>query len=180
MIKSEEVFITNSFRETQGLGEEFVERISGQGRALSEERSLVIALYGDLGSGKTTFVQGLAKGLGIKRRIISPTFIIVRSYKLGVRSFFHIDLYRIADEKDIEGLGLEEIMEDPQNIVAIEWAEKMGNLLQKERWNVRFEYLSKEKRRITIEKLEARNPKSLPADATHQAFQAGETIPKSK
>jgi len=157
MIKRGEVFITNSFEGTQKLGEEFVERISGQGRALS--KSTTIALYGDLGSGKTTFVQGMAKGLGIKRRIISPTFIIVRNYELGIRSqelgrnnFYHIDLYRIQNEKDIESLGIEEIISDPQNIVAIEWAEKMAKFLPKERWDVKFEYLGEDKRKITIKK----------------------------
>ncbi len=151
-IKSEKIFITNNSVETQRLGEKF---------SKSLKRGEIIAMYGDLGSGKTTFVQGLAKGLGIKRRMISPTFIIVRSYKLGVRSFYHIDLYRVADEKGIKGLGLEEIMEDPQNIVAIEWAEKMGDLLPKKRWDVRFKYVSEDKRKITIEKFKARNPKQI-------------------
>jgi len=136
--------ITNSFEETRKLGEEFARS------HLARLKYGVIALYGDLGSGKTTFVQGLAKGLGIKRRIISPTFIIVRNYKLEVGSFYHIDLYRIQNEKDIESLGIEEIIKNPENIVAIEWAEKMGNLLPKKRWNIKFEYLDEDKRRITI------------------------------
>lgn len=148
-IKSEKIFITNNSGETQKLGEKLARS------HLARLKCTLIALYGDLGSGKTTFVQGLAKGLGIKRRIISPTFIIVRSYKLGVRSFFHIDLYRIADEKDIEGLGLEEIMEDPQNIVAIEWAEKMGRFLPRKRIDIRFVYLSERKRRITVGNLKS-------------------------
>lgn len=69
----EEIFITSSYEETQKLGKEFTKKLQGGD---------IIALYGELGSGKTTFVQGLAKGLGIKRRIISPTFIIIRSYTL--------------------------------------------------------------------------------------------------
>lgn len=161
MIKSEEVFITNSFGETQKLGEEFARShpfgLSSQGRRIARLKCALIALYGDLGSGKTTFVQGLAKGLEIKRRIISPTFIIVRNYELGIRNqelgrnnFYHIDLYRMETEKDIESLGIDEIMEDPQNIVAIEWAEKMGNLLPKERIDIRFASISENERRITI------------------------------
>jgi tRNA threonylcarbamoyladenosine biosynthesis protein TsaE len=178
MIKSEEVFITNSFRETQGLGEEFVEGISGQGRALSKRKkgALAIGLYGDLGSGKTTFVQGMAYGLGIKRRIISPTFVIVRQYNIphypssdptwrGSREvnnssrqartihFYHIDLYRIEKEKHIVGLGIEEIMNDPQNIVAIEWAEKMEGFLPKERWDIHFEYSGRDRRKIGINRV---------------------------
>ena len=162
------IFITNNSRETQKLGEQFAARsllvasktLASQGDSLS--RSVVLALYGDLGSGKTTFVQGLAKGLGIERRIISPTFIIVRSYKLKSQSanlktttqnlklFYHIDLYRIEDEKDLIGLGLEEIMGDPQNIVVIEWAEKMKDMLPKRRIDIYFEYLNDKKRRIII------------------------------
>ena len=157
MIKSKGVFFTNSFEETQNLGKEFVASVTRS--LLREGDSLlnVVALYGDLGSGKTTFVQGLARGLGITRRIISPTFIIVRSYKTGIRNqesgirnFYHIDLYRTVSEKDIQGLGIEGIIEDPQNIVAIEWAEKMGDLLPKKRWDVRLEYAGEDKRRITI------------------------------
>ena len=155
----EEVFVTNNFEETQKLGEEFVARLHlEQGVTLS--KATVIALYGDLGSGKTTFVQGMAVGLGIRRRIISPTFIIVRSYQirgkgkgLRVKFFYHIDLYRIENEIDLKGLGIEEIINNPQNIVVIEWAKKMENLLPKNRWDVRFEYLGEDERRITIRKL---------------------------
>lgn len=155
-IKGEEIFITNNFEETQKLGEEFARS------HLARLKCTLIALYGDLGSGKTTFVQGLAKGLGIKRRVISPTFIMVRSYELksqkhnskfksfGQRTFFHIDLYRVKSEQDIEGLGLEEIIKDAQNIVAIEWAEKMGDLLPRKRWDIHFEHLDRDKRRISI------------------------------
>ena len=171
MNEREEVFVTNNFEETRKLGEEFVARLHlEQGVTLS--KATVIALYGDLGSGKTTFVQGMAKGLGIKRRIISPTFIIIRSYNIKyphfaeasrgwqisnikytnkkLKMFYHIDLYRIESEKDVKGLGIKEILKDPQNIVVIEWAEKMGNLLPKNRINIYFEYLGYDMRRITI------------------------------
>lgn len=145
----QKVFITDSNIETQKVAENFVPR---SGILLRRTRNpIIIALYGELGSGKTTFVQGLAKGLGIKRRIISPTFVIVRSYKLGARSFYHIDLYRIENEREIEGLGIEEVMNDPQNIVAIEWAEKIAKLLPKKRADIYFEYLSENKRKIKIE-----------------------------
>lgn len=144
MKKKEDVFITKSFQETQALGEKFAKDLKGGD---------MLALYGDLGSGKTTFAQGLAEGLGIEKRIISPTFIIVRSYKLRAGSFYHIDLYRIEREKDIEGLGIEEIMNDPKSIVTIEWAEKLGNGLPKKRIDIKFEYVDEDKRRITIAKL---------------------------
>lgn len=137
----QQTFITKNFQETQELARKFAKELrSGD----------VVALYGDLGGGKTTFVQGLAKGLGIEKRIISPTFIIVRSYKLRAGSFYHIDLYRIEREKDMEGLGIEEITNDPKSIVTIEWAEKLGNRLPKKRWDIKFEDLGEDKRKIII------------------------------
>ncbi len=162
------IFITSSFEETKSLGEKIIKNL--------KERK-IIALYGDLGSGKTTFVQGLAKGLGIKRRIISPTFIIVRRYKIKNRDvilaseaspeskndpgqarmtdgslsiFYHIDLYRLENKGQIEGLGIKELMSDPQNIIVIEWAEKMRNLLPEKRIDIYFEYSSENERKITI------------------------------
>ncbi len=81
-----------------------------------------VALFGNLGSGKTTFVQGLAEGLRIKERIISPTFIIIRQHKLEDGTFYHIDLYRVENSRDIEELGLNELVNNPKNIIALEWA----------------------------------------------------------
>ena len=137
--------ITNSFLETQKFGEDFAKSLKG---------GEVIALYGDLGSGKTTFVQGLAKGLGIDQRIISPTFIIMRTYELTntvVKKFYHVDLYRIETEHDVEGLGLLELMHDPQNIVVIEWPEKLENLLPDNRIDFVFRYLGDDQREIIKE-----------------------------
>ena len=99
----QDVFITNNSRETQKLGAKFARILLAQAvQGVSLSGNNVIALYGNLGSGKTTFVQGLARGLGVKKRIISPTFIIVRTYKissehqaLSIKHFYHIDLYRI-------------------------------------------------------------------------------------
>lgn len=148
---NKKVFITESSRETQRIGKEFAKRLQlDKGVTLSKKGASVIALYGDLGSGKTTFVQGVAEGLGIKRRIISPTFIIVRTYKLEAKSFYHIDLYRIEGQKDIENLGIEEIVKDPRNIVVIEWAERMRGLLPRTRIDIGFFYENINKRRIEI------------------------------
>lgn len=138
---------TNSFEETQKLGAGFAQRIDSVS---------VFALYGDLGSGKTTFIQGLSKGLGIQKKIISPTFIIMRTYEIPEnffqkkKCFYHIDLYRIKNKKDIEALGLIEIMNDPQNITAIEWPEIIKDLLPTKRIDIFFEYLDENKRKITF------------------------------
>ena len=138
--------ISSSYLETQEIGREFAKTLrSGS----------VVCLYGDLGAGKTTFIQGLARGLGIKNRIISPTFIIVRKYNirikdkgLMIKNFYHIDLYRIDTASDIEGLGLGEILSSKDSIVAIEWAEKLGSKLPKQRTDIYFENIDDDKRQI--------------------------------
>src|SRR5581483_476501 len=136
--------VTSTFEETQHVGLTFAKELRG---------GEVIALYGDLGAGKTTFMQGLAKGLGITRNIISPTFIIMRTYEAGIRdqeqgirNLYHLDLYRIENEEQAIELGLEELMGDPENIVAIEWPDKIENILPEKRINIYFEYLGDDKR----------------------------------
>jgi tRNA threonylcarbamoyladenosine biosynthesis protein TsaE len=149
-----EQVITNSFDETKKLGQEFVKKIL---HAHDANSALVIALYGDLGAGKTTFVQGVAQGLDIQQRIISPTFIIVRKYDVsikyqvsGIKYFYHIDLYRTESEKDLEGVGIKEILSDSEAVVFIEWAEKLGSLLPQKRWEVRLEHLEGDRRKISL------------------------------
>ena len=135
----DKVFITNSSKETKRLGRDFAKVL---------EKGDVLYLYGDLGSGKTTFVRGLAEGLGVKQRIISPTFIITRNYKSGVMNFYHIDLYRVENEKDIKGLGLEEIINNPENIVVIEWADKLKSFSPEKRIDIEFSYEKVNTRKI--------------------------------
>ena len=148
------IFITNNFGETQNLGENFARILLAQAvQGVSLSRDNVVALYGNLGSGKTTFVQGLARGFGIRKRIISPTFVFVRQYKVSpprCNTFYHVDLYRIENQREIEGMGLREIINDGKNTIVIEWAEKMQNLLPKKRWDVEFKDLGGSKRKITI------------------------------
>lgn len=109
-----------------------------------------VALSGDLGSGKTTFVQGFAEGLGIKDKIISPTFVLIRQHQLpkSKRILYHIDLYRLEDPLELKNIGLEEIIENPNNIVLIEWAEKAKKLLPKNTIWINFKNLSENTREL--------------------------------
>lgn len=136
--------ITKSARGTQKLGE----RLSADLKPGS-----ILALYGELGSGKTTFIQGLARGLGIKKRIISPTFIFIRPYTLTPKpcTLYHIDLYRIKKETEAHSLGLEELFADKSAIVVIEWADRIKEILPKKRIDINFEYFDENHRRIKIE-----------------------------
>lgn len=132
--------ISNSYKYTQEIAQQYVKELKGGN---------IICLYGELGAGKTTFVQGLARGLGIKGRIISPTFIIVRKYNLdNNKTFYHIDLYRIEKEKDLEGLGIDEILSDKNAIVVIEWAERLGTKLPKDRTEIYFKNIDDHERQI--------------------------------
>lgn len=138
--------ITNNATETKELGKALVKDIHGGD---------CIFLYGELGAGKTTFTQGIAEGLGIRQRVISPTFIIVREYALKVphiKFFYHIDLYRISGEQDIKTLGLDEIINNKDSIVIIEWPQKLGEFLPKGQWSIYLEAMPADKRKIIIEK----------------------------
>jgi tRNA threonylcarbamoyladenosine biosynthesis protein TsaE len=121
-------YLTQSAQETKDLGRKIGTNL---------KTGFTVALYGDLGSGKTTFLQGLAEGLGVKRPILSPTFIIARDYPLksGGR-FYHFDWYRITGEKEARALGIEELFDD--NIVAIEWADQASKILPKKRLDIYF------------------------------------------
>ncbi|MBI2327738.1 tRNA (adenosine(37)-N6)-threonylcarbamoyltransferase complex ATPase subunit type 1 TsaE [Candidatus Curtissbacteria bacterium] len=124
----------------------------------------IVALFGDLGVGKTTFVQGLAVGLGIKKRILSPTFVFIRSYPLTINhkpaspakrgeplTFYHIDLYRGEGINDFQDLGLDELFGNDA-IVVLEWADKIKNKLPKKRIDVTIETVDETTRRIKIQR----------------------------
>jgi tRNA threonylcarbamoyladenosine biosynthesis protein TsaE len=133
---------TNNFDETRQFAETFAKTLRG---------GEVICLYGDLGNGKTTFTQGLAKGLGVVRNVNSPTFIIMRTYNLPQeKTLYHVDLYRLHHEQEIIDIGLPDIMHKPEAIVVIEWPEKMGTLLPEKRIDIQFSYEQEDKRTIII------------------------------
>jgi tRNA threonylcarbamoyladenosine biosynthesis protein TsaE len=110
-------FISHSPAETESLGEKF-------GRAV--QSGFVIALSGELGAGKTQFVKGLARGLGITARVHSPTFTLVNEYGGGRLKLFHLDLYRLETSEQILSAGVEDFLQ-PDGVSVIEWAEKLGD-----------------------------------------------------
>lgn len=148
--------ITNSRRETQLLGASFGAQLLSS--PLLKEHALVVALKGQLGAGKTTFIQGVAKGLGVKEKVLSPTFVIIKPYQIQntryqIQRLYHVDCYRIKDEQDLLALGWGEIVSDPQNVVLIEWPERVQKILPKDTISISFETAKTSKtpsRRITF------------------------------
>jgi tRNA threonylcarbamoyladenosine biosynthesis protein TsaE len=112
----------------------------------------VYALRGDLGSGKTCFVRGLAEALGVTQAVTSPTYTLINEYALGNRRLAHMDLYRIGRAGEALEFGLDDYLDDPTTIVAIEWSERCGDLLPRDAVRLRFEAGAEpDWRRITIE-----------------------------
>jgi len=127
--------ITKSSKETFKAGELLAKELKSK---------KIICLEGDLGGGKTTFTQGLAKGLGIKERITSPTFVLIKEYE----NLIHIDCYRVQ-EKDLKKLDFKKILKSDK-IKVIEWANKIKGLLPKNKINIKFEFVDENTRRIII------------------------------
>jgi tRNA threonylcarbamoyladenosine biosynthesis protein TsaE len=140
--------LSSSLKETQMLGKIMAQEISKTKR----KTSLVICLQGELGSGKTSFAQGFAKGLGIKERVSSPTFIIFRFFKIKKNSgkLYHFDCYRIEKEKEIKELGFKEIVSNPLNIVLIEWPEKIKGMIPPGSLIVKFKLIDEKTRKISV------------------------------
>ena len=143
-------YITKSSLQTKKNGEGLAKKILKEG---PKKCAQVLALNGELGGGKTTFLQGFAKGIGVKKRILSPTFVIMRSFKLdgpSFSAFYHLDCYRIKKAKELFVLGFEEILSNPKNIIAIEWAERIQKLLPKSTKLITFKFYNKKEREIVI------------------------------
>ncbi len=138
--------ISHSAQETQSLAKSVAKLLRG---------GEILALSGPLGSGKTTFVRGLVKGLGVKRQIASPSFVIISSYQFRgkrLQTFYHLDLYRLKNPRsEIWDLGLEEIfqnLEKREGVVAIEWPEKIRKFLPPRTIFIRFNYRPSPKERL--------------------------------
>ena len=142
-------FTSHSPAETEALGEKI-------GRAAG--RGLVLALSGDLGAGKTQFVKGVARGLGVTARVHSPTFTLVNEYGGGRLKLFHLDLYRLETPAQILSAGIEEFL-SPDGVAVIEWAER----LEDGRWKMEdgkikkviIEIISETERKIIYDDLGA-------------------------
>lgn len=142
--------ISNSAEETKKVAESFAGEIL---RHKPQKSAVVLALSGNLGAGKTAFLQGFAKGLGIKEKITSPTFILMKRFKISdlrFKNFYHMDCYRLNNSKEILDLRFKEIISNPENIIAVEWPEKIHKILPKNAVKIKFKHLRNDQRKITL------------------------------
>jgi len=123
------------------------------GAMATRDHALVIGLRGDLGSGKTTFVQGVAKTLGVKAMPTSPTFNLMKEYAVGAGPYrlWHLDCYRLSGHRDLTALDMPAILADPHNLVLMEWPERIGEGLPADHIELRFEHVDPDRRRISID-----------------------------
>jgi tRNA threonylcarbamoyladenosine biosynthesis protein TsaE len=135
----------------QGITTESAE----QTRAIAAELAAALppdttlALHGDMGVGKTTFVQGLAHGLGVHERVTSPTFAIYSVYQGTQQKLIHLDAYRLEQEAQIEALLLDEFLVSPY-VLAVEWPEKTGAWLPKDAWHLTLSIVHGDKHRLVL------------------------------
>lgn len=137
-------YISKNSNQTKKIAATIAERFKQTGG--------VIALMGDLGAGKTTFTQGFARALGITEKVISPTFVITRQHQIPDKDrwLFHIDLYRIEQDIDINESGIQEMIGQTDSIVLIEWPEKILNKLPSKTLKISIKKISENERLLTV------------------------------
>ena len=131
--------ISKSEAETEAAGEQFARTLP---------QGAVVALYGDLGAGKTAFVRGMARGMGIDARVSSPTFTIVNEY-LGTRDLYHFDMYRLGSSEELFDIGSEDYL-SRGGVCAVEWSENVEDAFEGDQICVRIEKTGDGERVITI------------------------------
>ncbi|MEK7198113.1 MAG: tRNA (adenosine(37)-N6)-threonylcarbamoyltransferase complex ATPase subunit type 1 TsaE [Patescibacteria group bacterium] len=152
------IIITEAAEETKRIAANLAKEVKKQrlfppkaDQPQAEKHALVVALEGNLGSGKTTFIQGLASGLGVKEKVLSPTFLILKQFPIALKNyknFYHIDAYRLKNSAEILELGFKDLIKNPENIIIIEWADRIKKLLLKNIFWIKFDNLGGDRRKI--------------------------------
>ena len=142
-------FLSKSPKETQKIASDLAQKI------IKRKKGAVLALEGELGAGKTVFVQCFAKALGIKPKIKSPTFVLMKKYSVPSGTYrgtnlYHLDCYRITGHKDLRIPEFEEMLNEQGSIVLVEWAERIKEIIPKNHLTVHIDHISEKIRKITI------------------------------
>src|SRR3989344_3116858 len=164
------IYKTKSPKETQKIASLLAEKIKKT--ANTTKGTIVVALEGELGAGKTVFTQGFAKALKIKAKIKSPSFVLMKHYSIPdsgfrikktinnqsayrtgrqstISNFYHLDCYRLKNYKDLLPLGIKEILKEPANIILVEWAERVKPILPRNCIKVHIDHIGSKERKIT-------------------------------
>ncbi len=142
-------YVSGGVQETITIAQTYAQTVIEE----SAQGPRIVALEGELGAGKTTFVQAFAAALGVAEKLKSPTFTIFKKYKIDAGPFaslYHIDCYRLKDSNDLKALGIQEILCQPDAIILIEWAERVADILPAKRTTIHIDHVAEQKRRITI------------------------------
>lgn len=140
--------ISRSLAETNRIAEDFLANLS------PSEKGTVVALQGDLGAGKTAFAQAVGQHLGVKENMHSPTFVIMKVYDIDFKRFkklIHIDVYRLEKDSELLHLGWEELIENPENLIFIEWPENVPVLIPNDAIRISFKHANEDTREINYE-----------------------------
>lgn len=140
--------ISKSLEDTAKMAKLFLVNLKAQSSKL---KASVILLEGDLGSGKTTFTQALARELGVKNYLTSPTFVLMKKYKVSYpifKNLVHIDAYRLNSGADLLNLDWAELIANPDNLIVLEWPEKVADLFDGSEHKIKFKFINEETREI--------------------------------
>jgi tRNA threonylcarbamoyladenosine biosynthesis protein TsaE len=140
--------LAKSLEDTAKLAEDFISTLKPKAAGAT-----IVGLYGDLGAGKTTFTQACAEALGIQETVSSPTFVIEKIYQLknsGFSHLVHIDAYRLESGNELLRLGWKELSENPNNLILVEWPEKVAEALPDDIMKLYFTFIDEKTREITI------------------------------
>ena len=144
---------SKSVEETKKMAANLAKEIAKSGNE-NGKNAIVVALEGELGAGKTTFVQGFAKGFKIDDKITSPTFVIFKMYSIGKGKYFkkmvHVDCYRLKDHKDLLNIGFNDVVKDKDNIVLIEWSDRVEKILPQKHIKIHIDHINENERKIMI------------------------------
>lgn len=137
-------FISHNLADTENIAQDLLSNLADKS---------ILALSGNLGAGKTTFVKFLAKALGLEENITSPTFVLLKAYDIDFadfKKFVHVDCYRLDAKEDLADIGLQDYVADTSNLLLIEWADKINNLPQDKVLNIRIEILGETERKFIV------------------------------
>ncbi|MFA5778063.1 MAG: tRNA (adenosine(37)-N6)-threonylcarbamoyltransferase complex ATPase subunit type 1 TsaE [Candidatus Paceibacterota bacterium] len=145
--------VSKNVKETMEIAKIFLEKILKEKKITKD--ATVVCLSGNLGAGKTAFTQGIAKCLGVKNKVVSPTFVIFKKYPIKTKKhkfLYHMDAYRLKNKKELLPLGWKEIIGNDEHLVFIEWPENINKAIPK---NAKYIYISNNKNEERILELKA-------------------------